>query len=331
VHFHAGTAEIEAEVRLFGAAAVAPGARAWARIVLREPALLLPGDRFIVRMFSPVVTIGGGVVLDTAGVRHRKAEDAAARLRVLAEAPLGERIAMLVREYRYGVSLPELASRMGLLERELEPALPPSVLLLRQPQPWLADRALLDALRLSLAGALRQFHEKNPLLPGIPKQDLRGRTLPDSPPFLMDVLLAGAGDLVTEGEAVRLRSHRLVLKEDETQARAAIERAFENAGLAVPSVADVLAKAGVEPARARSLLQILIREKRLVRVSEDLVFHASAIETLRHMLAAYKSKRFNVGMFKDWTGISRKYAIPLLEYLDRERVTRREGDQRLVL
>jgi selenocysteine-specific elongation factor len=331
VHFHAGTAEIEAEVRLFGAAAVAPGARAWARIVLREPALLLPGDRFIVRMFSPVVTIGGGVVLDTAGVRHRKAEDAAARLRVLAEAPLGERIAMLVREYRYGVSLPELASRMGLLERELEPALPPSVLLLRQPQPWLADRALLDALRLSLAGALRQFHQKNPLLPGIPKQDLRGRTLPDSPPFLMDVLLAGAGDLVTEGEAVRLRSHRLVLKEDETQARAAIERAFENAGLAVPSVADVLAKAGVEPARARSLLQILIREKRLVRVSEDLVFHASAIETLRHMLAAYKSKRFNVGMFKDWTGISRKYAIPLLEYLDRERVTRREGDQRLVL
>jgi selenocysteine-specific elongation factor len=93
----------------------------------------------------------------------------------------------------------------------------------------------------------------------------------------------------------------------------------------------VLAKSGIEAARARSLLQIMLREKRLVRVSEDLVFHQSAIAQLRGMLAAHKASRFNVGTFKEWTGISRKYAIPLLEYLDRERVTRREGDERVVL
>jgi hypothetical protein len=113
-----------------------------------------------------------------------------------------------------------------------------------------------------------------------------------------------------------------VLKQDEEQARAAIERAFEQAGLAVPALPDVLAKSGVEAARARSLLQILLREKRLIRVSDDLVFHHTAMAKLRAMLAAHKGARFNVGMFKDWTGISRKYAIPLLEYLDRERVTR---------
>jgi selenocysteine-specific elongation factor len=136
---------------------------------------------------------------------------------------------------------------------------------------------------------------------------------------------------VVEGENVRLAIHKLVLKQDEEQARTAIERAFEQAGLAVPALPDVLAKSGVEAARARSLLQILLREKRLIRVSDDLVFHHTAMEKLRTMLAAHKAARFNVGTFKDWTGISRKYAIPLLEYLDRERVTRREGDERVVL
>ena len=130
---------------------------------------------------------------------------------------------------------------------------------------------------------------------------------------------------------VRSRGHQVVLKEEEEQARAAIERAFEQAGLATPAMAEVLAKSAVEPGRARRLLEILLREKRLVRISEDLVFHQTALARLREMLAGRRSERFNVGAFKEWTGISRKYAIPLLEFLDRERVTRRDGDERIVL
>jgi selenocysteine-specific elongation factor len=147
----------------------------------------------------------------------------------------------------------------------------------------------------------------------------------------MDALLAEAKELVVEGETVRTRGHQVVLKEDEEHARGAIERAFEQAGLSTPALPDVLAKSGVEAARARRLLEILLREKRLVRISEDLVFHRAAIDSLRQLLAPRKAQRFNVGTFKEWTGISRKYAIPLLEYLDREHVTRREGDERLVL
>jgi selenocysteine-specific elongation factor len=123
----------------------------------------------------------------------------------------------------------------------------------------------------------------------------------------------------------------VVLKEDEEQARGKIERAFEEAGLAVPAMPEVLAKSGVEPARARSLLQILLREKRLVRISDELVFHHRAITRLRELLGRHKGERFRVPEFKQWTGISRKYAIPLLEFLDRERITRREGDERVVL
>src|SRR5207249_3993823 len=134
-----------------------------------------------------------------------------------------------------------------------------------------------------------------------------------------------------KGETVHLASHQVALKQDEADAAAKIESAFQNAGLAVPSTKEVLAKSGVETARARTLLQILLKEKKLVRVGEDLVFHASAIHALRSLLASHKGQRFAVPEFKDWTGISRKYAIPLLEFLDRERITRREGDVRVVL
>jgi len=333
VHFHAGTAEIEAQVRLLGGGTVLqPGQRAWARIVLREPALLLPGDRFIIRMFSPVVTIGGGVVLDTAGLRYRQADRVAERLSILAKAPLPERIALIVSESRYGLDMGALVARTGLLESAIETAATSASLLQwKQPQPWFVDHICFESARDKLLKAVREFHQRNPLLPGIPKQDLRGRELPDAPPFLFDALLAQAREIVVEGENVRLATHKLVLKQDEEQARTAIERAFEQAGLAVPALPEVLAKSGVEAARARSLLQILLREKRLIRVSDDLVFHHAAMEKLRQMVAVHKAARFSVGAFKDWTGISRKYAIPLLEYLDRERVTRRDGDERVVL
>jgi selenocysteine-specific elongation factor len=333
VHFHAGTAEVEAEVRWLDRVEVlAPGGRACARILLREPLLTVPGDRFIIRMFSPVITIGGGVVLDTGGHRYRRKESAADRLGVLAEGSLEERIALLVRESAHGIGFPALIARTGLMAAEIEQASRSERLVsLDQPEPWLLDREWFRAASGRITNALRLFHKQNPLLPGMPKQELRSRELADAPPFLLDALMARSKEIVAAGELVRLATHKLVLKQDEEQALTAIERAFERAGLAVPSTGEVLTKSGVEPARARSLLQILIRQKRLVRVGDELVFHSSAIQSLREMLAARKGQRFSVPMFKDWTGISRKYAIPLLEYLDRERVTRRQGDERVVL
>ena len=329
VHFHSGTAEIEAEVRLLGGAAtLKPGGTVYAQLVLREPALLLPGDRFIIRRFSPVVTIGGGVVLDNGERRYRAGDDAAARLGVLAGADAAARVALLVKEAPYGEGLAELVARTGMRETEIAAAASNLVALA---QTWYVDRLWFQEARERLLRAVHEFHREKPLLAGIAKQDLRSRELAAAPPFLLDALLADAKELVVEGETVRLRSHQVVLQQDEEQARVAIESAFERTGLATPAVPEVLAQSGVEPARARSLLQILLREKRLVRVSDDLVFHCSAIGQLRQMLAERRSTRFKVAEFKDWTGVSRKYAIPLLEYLDRERVTRREGDQRLVL
>jgi len=329
VHFHSGTAEIEAEARLLeGTAAMRPGSAAYVRLILRREALLLPGDGFIIRMFSPVVTIGGGVVVDSGGRRYRKGDDGKARLDTLCDGNAAARIALLVREAAFGMGMAGVVARTGLGEREIaEAAAQAPLAAIPQPQPWYVDRAWMQAARARIVQTVREFHRQNPLLPGIARQELRG----GAPVFVLDALLAETREIVAEGELVRSRGHKLVLTGDEEQARGKIERAFENAGLAVPAMAEVLAGAGVEAARARSLLQILLREKRLVRISDDLIFHESAIVRLRELLGRHKGERFRVPEFKEWTGVSRKYAIPLVEFLDRERITRREGDERVVL
>jgi selenocysteine-specific elongation factor len=178
---------------------------------------------------------------------------------------------------------------------------------------------------------LKQFHRRNPLLAGLSKEELRGKQLPGAPQGLLDSLLALSKTLAVDGETVRLASHKISLERDEEEASAKIESAFRAAGLAVPSMQEVLAKSGVEPARARTILQLLLRDKKLIRVSDELVFHPSALQSLRQLLAQKKGQKFAVPEFKDWTGVSRKYAIPLLEFLDRERVTKRDGDTRTIL
>jgi selenocysteine-specific elongation factor len=288
-------------------------------------------------MFSPVVTIGGGVVLDIGEHRYRQGEDAGSRLSVLEGGDLPARIALLVKEAPFGMGIADLIARTGLSEREIVSSAAKALTVIAQATQWYVDRSWFQALQKELVKVVGEFHRRNPLLPGILRQDLRARVLPDrrgtaaAPGFLLDATLSTVRELVSEGEIVRARSHKLVLKEDEEQARTAIEQAFEKAGLATPAVAEVLAQSGVEAARARSLLQILLRERRLVRISEELVFHYSALDGLRQLLAERRATRFTVAAFKDWTGVSRKYAIPLLEYLDRERVTRRDGEERLVL
>ena len=308
VHFHAGTAEIVAEARTIG--------EGFVRFVLREPLQLLPGDRFIVRMFSPVVTIGGGVVLDIAPPRRSTPE----RLRTLD-------MTVIVKESACGMSMPALIARTGMTQREIEAAAKDLV----KVQGWHMDREWFGRLVARLRTALKDFHKKFPLLGGLPREEFRARELGPAPAAVLDAAIAEAKDIVAEGDLLRLRSHTLHLKQDEEAAIAKIETAFLAAGLAVPSTAAVLANSGVDPARAKSLLQILYRGGKLKKISEELTYHTLAIEQLRGLLTSHKGEMFGVGEFKDWTGISRKYAIPLLEFLDRERITRREGDKRHVL
>jgi selenocysteine-specific elongation factor len=125
----------------------------------------------------------------------------------------------------------------------------------------------------------------------------------------------------------------VVLKGAESAAKAQIEEAFLRAGWKVPALEEVLASLTIPPDQARKLVSLLAKEKRLVKISENLLYHTESIARLKELLTDYKkqSAQIDVGRFKDLTDISRKYAIPLLEFLDRERVTRRIGDYRVIL
>ena len=142
-----------------------------------------------------------------------------------------------------------------------------------------------------------------------------------------------AGKIELSGETVRRAGRVIELDPQEKAARDQIVRAFETAGLAVPAASGVLAGLKIDRARGAKILQMLLKEKVLVKVAEDLIFHSAALAGLRELIARQKAKsdRINVGVFKELTGLTRKYAIPLLEYLDRERVTRRQGDERIIL
>jgi selenocysteine-specific elongation factor len=199
----------------------------------------------------------------------------------------------------------------------------------------LIPNAALDPLRNQLHSTLDGFHKRNPLVPGMSKEELRGH-FPDIRQEVFERLLVEdlqVRKIELTGDLVRLAGRGVVMKDEEAESKNIIESAFASAGLKVPALKDVLAGLRVDKMRAQKIVTLLLRDRTLVKVSEDLVFHRSALEDLRRRLGMEKARsaKLDVGRFKDLTGVTRKYAIPLLEYLDRERVTRRMGDAREIL
>jgi selenocysteine-specific elongation factor len=314
---------------------LAPGQEAFARIKLPEPALLLPGDRFIIRQFSPVVTIGGGVILDASPIPRMAGIDDF--LKVLAGGGAGAILmARVARRGKEGIALSRSVSETGWTKLAIEAGLAAP---LREGRvvrigDLLLSLPAVNALKVSIVGAAGAFHKRNPLVGGISREELREQVRAS-----VEVFDAALGMLLSEkkieiaGELVRLPGLGVAMKDEEAESKKKIEDAFAAAGLKVPALPEVIAGLKVDKVRAQKLVTLLLREKVLLKVSDDLVFHRSALERLRAELAAYKKKstRIDVAAFKDLTGVSRKYAIPLLEYLDRERVTKRVGDAREIL
>ena len=348
VHFHCLTSETLAEVVLLDKKELEPGSSAFAHLRLSDPSVFMPGDRFIIRQFSPVTTIGGGLVLDNQPARHRVRDpNVLPLLDVLEKGDSQARLEWLVRQGGE-VSLSGLASRTGWHPAEvlrLGKALASAkrLLLLGQPPERFVHEEHFRELAKNVTEQLEKFHVENPLVAGLPKEDLRSRTgarnsaHPGAPSNLLfnAVLqaLAAQGRIEVQGETVRLAGRKIQLTPEEQAAKDQIGAAFEKRGLAVPSPPEVLDKLRIDRLRAEKLLQILLRENVLCKVTEDLIFHRSALRQLKELLVRRKAQcnRINVALFKEITGLSRKYAIPLLEYLDRERVTRREGDERIIL
>ncbi len=335
VHFHAYSMETVAEIVLGEAKQIAVGGVAFARIKLPEASLLLPGDRFILRQFSPVITIGGGVVLDAAPLRRMasRAEFESALDGGNAETILTERIR---RRNQAGMSMTRLVSETGWATHAIDGFLSPlertgSVV---RTGGSFVDARVVEALKLNVLSAAAAFHKKNPLVVGMNKEELRSQV--QAPAEVFEAIAAALirdRQIEFAGDLVRLPGHGVAMKDEETESKKKIEEAFATAGLKAPALPEVLAGLKVDKLRAQKLVTLLLRDKVLVKVSDELVFHRNALEGLRRQIAIFKSSSsmIDVAKFKDLTGVSRKYAIPLLEYLDRERVTRRVGDVRQIL
>jgi len=338
VHFHCYTAEMIAEVHLHRGKQLAAGESGFAQLRLTAPILLLPGDRFIIRQFSPVVTIGGGTVLDNAPERKRSEESDS----FLGDMQSGDAASMLrariLRRHDFGISLQTLVAETGLrpevILRSLEAELANGSI--AQIAGFYIHGASLLGFSLYMVEAVTTFHRENPLVSGISKERLREQLGLSHPKEIfaaaLDQLIS-ANKLQLSGELVSLAGRTVTMKDDEARSKTTIERAFATAGLKVPALKDVLSGVKVDNARAQKIVTLLLREGTLVRLSDDLVFHRDALGALKQSLAEQKhnSDKLDVARFKHLTGVSRKYAIPLLEWLDRERVTRRVGDVRMIL
>src|SRR5580700_3760734 len=260
VHFHQGTAEAIAEVILLndGGGEVAAGGSVFAQLRLDQPLLLLPGDRFVLRRFSPVVTIGGGTVLDARASRHKRKDAAVAPfLGVLEHGKREEILGALVDATPRGLTLAEILARTGWIESETRAAAEKLTAAKRlrilggAPTVVASAQAVSDCAT-AIRKAVETFHGANPLLPGIPKQELRAR----AGRARAEIFEAALGDLVaaravvTAGDLVSQAGREITLSTEETRARVVIEREFESGGLVVSVLAGVLAKLPVDAACA---------------------------------------------------------------------------------
>ena len=334
LHFHAYTSETMAEVRFYGAKILKPGDDAYAQLRFAEAMLLLPRDHFIVRQFSPVVTIGGGVVLDASPLTRKwRAEDAIAFLKIMRDGSTEQMLAARVaRRGALGLRIDEVPGEMNIRrEHVTQLAAKAGVMSFSQ---TLISPAAYEKAKADVLQSLKEFQNANPLVAGMSKEELRDRANL-GPEVFYNVLgkLVEEKKLVVAGELVHLSGRGVVMKDEEAQSKKIIEHAFASAGLKVPSLKEVLAGLKVDKIRAQKIVTLLLRDKVLIKISEELVFHQSTLLDLRRKISALKTTapKIDVARFKEMTGVSRKYAIPLLEYLDREHVTRRVGDERMIL
>jgi selenocysteine-specific elongation factor len=348
VRFHIGAAEVLGRVRVLdGPSQIEAGSGGLAQLRFEAPVVAVHGDRFILRSYSPAETIAGGVILDPFAVKHRARDLERARelLRLLMSDERAVKFAAFVRAAGdRGLRIVDLAAATGWTNEILNSvatAVRTGGSVLDIGGVYLA-RESVDRLSGALVEELERHHKREPLARGMLRETLREKVFTHSAPELFAGVIArleAEGKVVSEKDIVRLSRHSVGLSEQDLQLSKRIEQIYLAAGVEAPSVDDVMTRANVsssQRAQARKLLQLLLDDRKLVRIQGEMFMHAQVVQDLKTKLQTYASQHeperlIDVAAFKDLAGVSRKYAIPLLEYFDREQVTRRAGDKRLIL
>ncbi len=343
IRFHVGTAELMGYVVLLGQDRLEPGQSAFVQVRLEEPTLALPGDRFIIRQYSPMITIGGGEILDAMPEKHRRADkEALERLKTFKEGSLDDRLMTVIDDAGLKTAdLSHLVARLGLVPartRDRIAALAKAGrvrVLSENPLTMISEKILKEAADVTNT-AIQRFHQTNPLVQGMGREELKARLFGEASNVffqaLLDKLVADKKIVVAQDLVYQL-GRKVTLNADEERIRTQLSERFRSLGLQVPGPDELFDSLKLNRLTARKILQLMVKENALVKINEDMFVDREAMEKLIGDVKRLKTKspKLGVGEFKDLTGVSRKYAIPLLEYLDRQRVTRRVGEERLIL
>jgi selenocysteine-specific elongation factor len=334
VHFHGFASECLATVTFYDSASIEAGQAKIARLRLSLPIVLLPGDRFVLRQGTPLTTIGGGRVLDANPIPRFKKTATAEWLESLRSALAEDRIWLrIARRGVTGISSNELSNETGACEESLHKIIAQWELnerlhLIRANR--LLTREAFDAVRYTVA---REFDTRICTAPsGVKQSEFRSQMHLD--PEIVDAALQRLEQdrrLRIVGELL-LPSNAEPVPDRDRGALAAVSAEFERAGIAPPSPDELAVRLGISPLEMRRLITALLRSNTLVRLGSDsLCVDRGALEQLTEKVRALRGQTLDVAAFKQLAGVSRKYAIPLLEYLDRQRITVKRGDQRFVL
>jgi selenocysteine-specific elongation factor len=340
VRLHTGTSEILGRAILLDREELSPGEEAVAQFRLDAPVAVVKDDRFVIRSYSPVMTVGGGQILNPVPKKHKRfKKPLVAELEGLAESPAWETITYHLRESGIpGVRFSDLRLMTNLSEKDLEQHLQH---LLSQRAIVQVDRedrtfihgSIVDGLRQKAIKMLESYHKDHPLKVGMSRQALKQRLARSLSSKLFGLLiqdLTKSNTVIQEKEVIRLSGHRVALEADQKDVRHRIEQTYLQGGLQPPYFRDLVASLGQNSAHVKEVLMHMLEQGTIVKVKEDLYFHGRVIENLKKRLVSYlkANSEITTPQFKEMTGVSRKYTIPLIEYFDSTKATIRVGDIR---
>jgi selenocysteine-specific elongation factor len=347
VRVHVGTREIYGRVVMLETDEVEPGGDINIQLLLKEPVAVWPGDRYVLRSYSPVRTIGGGTILNNAPLKRKRSSDRDREknrkiFTIYKSGSLEDRMLLFLEEAGInGLTQDQLATRLGLfgnkLKKQLQKPLSSGEIVVVDSD---RQRMIAAPVLLKLTGDIRKtlerYHHEFPLKSGLKKEELRS-TL--RPPVDQKVFQFVMGSLVRQNvivqdqAEVRLADFEVVLQIDDEDLKRKILDIYRQGGLKPPNFKEVLAALDAYPeSQVRQVFDLLLREKRLTKVTESLYFLSGEVENLAARLSDYLQKNGEIDAqgFKDLTGLTRKFSIPLLEYFDRIKLTIRIGDKRVL-
>jgi selenocysteine-specific elongation factor len=348
VRVHIGTIEALARVQILNEKnEITQSEKDFVQIRLELPIVCLPNERFIIRQYSPQMTIAGGRVLDNSAAKHKRRDIAAARkyLQNLIEADNAQLIKLYLENAgEYGLTFNDLQSRTGWRKEILQNSVKENIekKSIIKADNFLFARTPFENLKKKTVSQIEFFHKKEPLARGVLRETLREKIFAHSPPEIFRAVLSNLETekkIVAEKDFVRADSHNPQLSGDEKILREKLSAIYKNAKLEVPKLEDALSEATdktrSDKNHARKIFQLLLNSGEVVKITDEFYFSRVTIDNLILQMRGFADKTsdrlIDVAAFKDLAGISRKYAIPLFEYFDREKITRRTGDKRLIL